>query len=64
MNAYKYTMRVANDVTSLALNYKTESSIAIVEMRTGSTTTVLSNGTTGNINPVSYTHLDVYKRQD
>lgn len=63
MNAYKYTMRVANDVTSLALNYKTESSIAIVEMRTGSTTTVLSNGTTGNINlPVGTTkvYIDVY----
>lgn len=63
MNTYKYTMRVANDVTSLALNYKTESSIAIVEMRTGSTTTVLSNGTTGNINlPVGTTkvYIDVY----
>lgn len=63
MNAYKYTMRVANDVTSLALNYKTESSIATVEMRTGSTTTVLSNGTTGNINlPVGTTkvYIDVY----
>lgn len=63
MNTYKYTMRVANDVTSLALNYKTESSIAIVEMRTGSTTTVLSNGTTGNINlPEGTTkvYIDVY----
>ena len=63
MNTYKYTMRVANDVTSLALNYKTESSIAIVEMRTGSTTKVLSNGTTGNINlPVGTTkvYIDVY----
>lgn len=63
MNTYKYTMRVPNDVTSLALNYKTESSIAIVEMRTGSTTTVLSNGTTGNINlPVGTTkvYIDVY----
>ncbi|WP_456068464.1 cadherin-like beta sandwich domain-containing protein [Eshraghiella crossota] len=63
MNTYKYTMRVANDVTSLALNYKTESSIAIVEMRTGSTTTVLSNGTTGNINlPVGTTkvYIDIY----
>lgn len=63
MNTYKYTMRVANDVTSLALNYKTESSIAIVEMRTGSTTTVLSNGTTSNINlPVGTTKvcIDVY----
>ena len=63
MNTYKYTMRVANDVTSLALNYKTESSRAIVEMRTGSTTTVLSNGTTGNINlPVGTTkvYIDVY----
>lgn len=63
MNTYKYTMRVANDVTSLAINYKTESSIAIVEMRTGSTTTVLSNGTTGNINlPVGTTkvYIDVY----
>lgn len=63
MNTYKYTMRVANDVTSLALNYKTESSIAIVEMRTGSTTTVLSGGTTGNINlPVGTTkvYIDVY----
>lgn len=63
MNTYKYTMRVANDVTSLALNYKTESSRATVEMRTGSTTTVLSNGTTGNINlPVGTTkvYIDVY----
>lgn len=63
MNAYKYTMRVANDVTSLALNYKTESSRATVEMRTGSTTTVLSNGTTGNINlPEGTTkvYIDVY----
>ena len=63
MNTYKYTMRVANDVTSLALNYKTESSIATVEMRTGSTTTVLSNGTTGNINlPVGTTkvYIDIY----
>lgn len=63
MNTYKYTMRVANDVTSLALNYKTESSIATVEMRTGSTTTVLSNGTTGNINlPEGTTkvYIDVY----
>lgn len=63
MNTYKYTMRVANDVTSLALNYKTESSIAIVEMRTGSTTTVLSNGATGNINlPEGTTkvYIDVY----
>lgn len=63
MNTYKYTMRVANDVTSLALNYKTESSIAIVEMRTGSTTTVLSDGTTGNINlPEGTTkvYIDVY----
>lgn len=63
MNTYKYTMRVANDITSLALNYKTESSIATVEMRTGSTTTVLSNGTTGNINlPEGTTkvYIDVY----
>lgn len=63
MNTYKYTMRVANDVTSLALNYKTESSIATVEMRTGSTTTVLANGTTGNINlPEGTTkvYIDVY----
>lgn len=63
MNTYKYTMRVGNDVTSLALNYKTESSMATVEMRTGSTTTVLSNGTTGNINlPEGTTkvYIDVY----
>lgn len=63
MNTYKYTMRVANDITSLALNYKTESSIATVEMRTGSTTTVLSGGTTGNINlPEGTTkvYIDVY----
>lgn len=63
MNTYKYTMRVAHDVTSLALNYKTELSRATVEMRTGSTTTVLSNGTTGNINlPVGTTkvYIDVY----
>lgn len=63
MNTYKYSMRVANDVTSLALNYKSESPIAIVEMRIGSTTTVLSNGTTGNINlPEGTTkvYIDVY----
>lgn len=63
MNTYKYTMRLANDITSLALNYKTESPIAIVEMRTGNTTTVLSDGTTGNINlPEGTTkvYIDVY----
>lgn len=63
MNTYKYTMRVANDVTSLALNYKTESSIATVEMRAGGKTTVLANGTTGNINlPEGTTkvYIDVY----